>query len=249
MNFTGNPIVGLDATGRAVNLILDSSGNTNVAAYVDTVGGNNSAAGPTQATAWSVMEINAIKNSSTGLVGFGYGSDNISNMQNIVWINQGSGWSIAASGLQNVRSIGIAIDGSNFIVADSTNINVSALNLSSSTGGFISIPPTYTKTPAAADSVVKGPVAIAASLSSTGVWIGPNWTHQVGLSVPTQTGHYSTSYTFPGASGSDLQYQMVTAIPAGDAPPTTWGNESTASEGYYGLIGSPSFKVDWYTTL
>lgn len=254
MMFQCIPVVGQDANGDPINMVVDNGGNTNTSAYIDTVGGASTATPstspqPSLGTAWSVTHVQSIGRSSSGLVALGYGSDNTGQMTNIAWVYNGSTWNIGPSGVGSVRSIGIAHDGTNYVVADSAAIKTSNFTFSSlpPAGGFASAPPTYTSTPAQADSVVKGSVVVGASLSYNGTWVGPSWTHEAGLPIQLKTGHYSTSYTFPGASGSDLQYQIVSATPNGNDPATSWNTGADTEQGYYGLIGGPTLKVEWPT--
>lgn len=252
MIFQGIPVLGQDASGQPLNMVMDSTGKSNTAGFVETVGGTSPSAPsttpqPSTSNAWHLTQVTSISKSSSGLVAIGYGADNTGSTSNIAWIYNESSWKVGPSGTNSVRSIGIAHDGTNYVVADGSSIKVSNFVLGnlSPAGGYASAPPTYVSVSSSADAVVKGSVVIGSSLSANGVWVGPSWSHEAGLPVLVPTGHYSTTYTFPGASGSNLQIQIVKAIPNGDNLPTTWGDDSINSKGYYGLINSPSVKVEW----
>jgi hypothetical protein len=115
----------------------------------------------------------------------------------------------------------------------------------------------------AVDNLVSGSFTALGSLSTVGVFTpntaiqaGGVWDHNVGEAWERRTGNYSTSYTYPGYSGSNPQIQRQDAIPNSTENefylPTDWklhtkpidGEEDVEHEGYYG-VNDPTAIVVW----
>ncbi len=246
MNFGGIPVLGLDTSGNPLNLIPTKSGTTLTGGHVNNLG--------TGMYAWSLTQVTSIARNPAGdLVCLGYGSTKDGTTENLTWVRKSNNWMIGPSGIDSVGSLSIAYDGSKYVAAVS-NIKTSSFALvnSSPASGFAGGPPVYDTTIAAsANSVTSnGSKAIAYAIGTVGTWIGPTFTHVLGIPVEVVTGHYATTYTFPGASGSNLQVQSLglSAIPPADTVPSDWGNTSETAEGYYGLINNPHFTISWPAT-
>lgn len=236
------PIVGVDVNGNPITMVVTSDGAPVSAGYVDTFNNQTN-------NDWQVTEVQSMYKSAAGIVAVGYGTDKATSTEEIAWVMTGSIWAIGPTVNDNsLRPIAITYKSPNYVLADGANIFESEMVFlqSGPAGGFADQSPTFTNTASAADSMNVASVVVGASLSSTGTWVGPTWAHQAGMPTEVFTGHYATTYTYPGASGTALQTQLVSAIPNGDSPVTsTWGSNSASAEGYYGITGSPSLTIEW----
>jgi hypothetical protein len=263
MNFSGIPIVGV-VDGTTVNLVTATTGKSQTAPWVETVGGANSTLAanqpqPSLATAWSFSQIDAVAcSSSGGIVGLGHGITNAGTTVQIAWVKTSGSWQIGPSGLGSIRPTGILHDGTTYVIGDDSNLGLVSGSMTFEnlppSGGFASDPPIYAYLGNGSDSVVKGSVVVGSSLSMKGTWTGPDWYHDdLGMHVGLKTTAYKTKYTFPGAAGTALQVQKVYGVTNGDTPPTIWGNytldfNNVANEpykNYYGIYNTGQITVTW----
>jgi hypothetical protein len=242
VGFTTLPLVGQDASGNNV-MLLTKENNTSI------LSANSEAIG-TQQSNWPTTQVAALYQSGSDLLGVGYGIDARGGNQDLAWKYSGGNWTITPAGsLPPIRNEGVAYDGGKWIIATGQGVIASDFNYASptATGGLSSTSATYTTlTKAPADSLNKGPVLVAASIGTTGTWTSDDWTkHNVGQATQLATGHMITTYTFPGASGSQVQY--ANAVPNGDTVPSSWHTVDAGEEGYYGLTGCPEYTITWTT--
>ena len=269
MQFSSMPIlVGLDGEGETINFLLDNSNKTTTSGYVNnfanTVSYND--------VGWKVTEVTSIYSSPTGIVALGYGVDGTGKSININWRYDNSSWLMSQSPFDIVRNNGIDFIDGKFLIADSTNVYQSDMLFKSEFAGTFSmdmpsIEMSSNETIPVDNLSVAGATVVGASLSSKGTWspestleIEGDWDFNVGESTLYDTGHKSTSFTFPGYAGSDAQIQKISAITTWDSPtieanipPTIWNTTENLTDeqyyelvGYYGLSACPTFSVSWH---
>jgi hypothetical protein len=264
MKFRGNPIVGV-VDGNNVNLLANRDNRAEIAAYIDTLGGSSTIAPPevgqpALATAWSQTSAVAIANSPNGYAVIGNAYDNSGVLTQLVWNNVSDNWQVGPSGVTVTRPTGMIHDGSSYVIADGSSIRVTSFTFTGlpPAGGLAPNPPVYTENyNSFADTLAYGTQVVGTSLTKSGSWTTPGWIHDVdGLSIGHPTTSYATTYTFPGASGTNLQKHEVYAktVNLGNTPPTEWGNYTIDSmplatqelyDMYYGVAGGGLFTVSW----
>lgn len=256
------PVVGEDENGVALNTIINGNG-------VHTTSDPRIVDGPSASTIYptfTLTEITALFKSADGTFATGYGLVNNSTSTELVWKKDGLTWSPYKITKGALRSIGLGINAGKYLVSYGTGLGYTTLTPTGASWPattFNENPVDFRYTgPNSIDNLVSGTFVVGGSLSTIGsftpnttISAGSVWDVNAGEARKKKTGHLSTSYTFPGYSGSNSQVQRQDAhtnsTPTNFPLPTDWNThatpiegETSGNQGYYGVNGA-SLKVTW----
>lgn len=206
---------------------------------------------------WNQVSVTSLYADGGKVIALGFGVDSNYQIKQIAINNISGQWNIGLSPFNNVRTVGISKNGAKYLVANGA-IYETAFDYpqGAPAGTFNNNLPVISTVYAAGglDSMSNnGSVTVATSKTTIGTWTttgairpGGNWRHNVGEQEMVKTGHYSTSYTFPGSSATNIQ--RVYALDNGDKPPINWGVNPDSAYGYYGLISNDTTRATQTTT-
>lgn len=265
--FTGMiPTVG-QVYGKPVNLVLSAENQrTIVSTNVQSIGTSGTAGDPQKVDepiTWPTLEVKTIYSDGTSVVAIGNGVDSNNTNKKIAWNNKSGSWVIGQTPLESIRPVGVEDNAGYFLFAAGESQAVFQSNMAyfstpTPVGGFVDQFHNYqvVNSTGRIDSLSNnGTTTVGASLNTIGTWVtdaaiveGGSWSHEVGVAELVLTNNRGTSYTFPGAAGN-TQIQRANAIPAGNSHPINWDIADSASQGYYGLMGTTGNNVGTGTHL
>lgn len=252
MMFNSNPIVGKNANGESLLLMVTNDNQAVTSRYVDSM---NKSTGVSST-------VDAIAASPDGLLALGTMTKKDGVTHKIAWLYKNSNWQIGsvASLTTPGRVDGVGYTSNHSYVISGATIAESQFNIKQSLAcNGVSLEPEITQNAVAISTnhISSGSsVTVAASDSSTGTLTSDFWnTHHIGELVQVPSGHHSTSYTFPGYSGANAQIQQTISMlndPIDNKPNTRWDNTiranaillgSETTSGYHGVTNKPVLTV------
>jgi hypothetical protein len=224
MGLFGIPTVGKNALGETVTGITTPN-QLITANDANRIGKSNP-------PVWSNVRVNSLTKVNGEVVGFGSGINQSGISEKLIWKNDSNGWVIGHGFPEvNFSSITpITYINSNYYIATGGNVSLVSMNKIRPlpAGGF------STQVEDRTDIVSDDFPDNADSFSSTtsdvvaytrevvGTRNYPDWSRQTGEVELIPTTQLSTSYTFPGYSGTNSTIQRVVATPVKNGTPINW---------------------------